>query len=559
MVNSSTQSMGAHETQARVLAYVRVLRQLAERPGMIGGIAPRALVELARERLSGSVGLASLFRAHGRARPDRIAFEFEGETTSYAEADRQIDRLVTALASAGVGPKQRVVVALGNRPLYLQAQAALVRMRASPVALSPRATASEVAHVLTHARPRAVIAEGDALVHALAHRATTSIGAWLAPAELARAHGVDDVDRVLRTGPVAPPPARRSSDPTERGSLVVYTSGTTGKPKGAVRSLETDSPLPYLQLLAELPLAHDERHLVLCPLYHSTAFAFAALTFVLGGTVVIEPRFDARRALDVLSRSAITSTAVVPTMLRRMLVEEGATTHGFPSLRAIVCGGAPLYAEVAREAIEHFGPRIYNFYGATETGINTVATPDELLSAPGTIGHAMGGSSIRILDERLRDCGVGEVGRLFVKNELLTSYLDDDAATRASMHEGHFTVGDLAHRDARGLFHIDGRAKDMLISGGVNVYPAEVEAALRLHPGVRDAAIVGEKDLDLGERVVAFYVADGPIEDATLRAFMKERVSGAKVPKRFVRIDELPMNATGKIDKNALRVRLAAT
>jgi len=311
-------------------------------------------------------------------------------------------------------------------------------------------------------------------------------------------------------------------------------------------------------MLTELPMRADDRHLAVCPLYHSTAFAFATITLLLGGSVHVAAKFDPEATLATIARERITTTAVVPTMLHRMmqLPREVRERHDTRSLRAVFSGGAPLSGTLAREVIEELGHVLYNFYGATETGINTVATPDELVRSPGTIGHAVGGNDIRILAEDGRGVPAGRPGGLFVKNSMLVTYHGDADATRASMRDGYFSVGDLAHRDANGLYHLDGRKRDMLISGGVNVYPAEVEEVLATHPAVGEVAVVGVPDADLGERVRAFIalrhdaVADAP----ELIAYARSKLSGPKVPKEIVFLSELPKNPTGKILKRELRL-----
>jgi fatty-acyl-CoA synthase len=244
-------------------------------------------------------------------------------------------------------------------------------------------------------------------------------------------------------------------------------------------------------------------------------------------------------------------------MLHRMLElpAETARAHDVRTLRAIFSGGAPLSGTLARNFMERYGHVLFNFYGATETGLNTIATPDELLRSPGTIGHAVAGNAIRILDDAGNECPTGTTGELFVKNAVLVSYHRDDAATAGSMKDGFFSVGDLAHVDENGLFHIDGRKRDMIISGGVNVYPAEVEEVLHAHPDVGEAAVVGAPDADLGEKVRAFVAPrEGKTIDTTeLTAWCKARLSGPKVPRDVRVMAELPKNPTGKILKRELR------
>jgi fatty-acyl-CoA synthase len=230
-------------------------------------------------------------------------------------------------------------------------------------------------------------------------------------------------------------------------------------------------------------------------------------------------------------------------------------SYDLRSLKAIFTAGAPLSGPLARETIQELGHVLFNIYGSTETGLNTLATPDELIRSPGTIGHAVRGNEIRLLDDAGQPVPLGATGELFVRNALLTTYHGDDDATRRSMRDGFFSVGDLAHQDSNGLFHIDGRKRDMIISGGINVYPAEVEETLHLHPAVAEAAVVGVADADLGERVRAFVSlrAGEHAEPVDIVRFCRERLSGAKVPKDVRILAELPKNPTGKILKRELR------
>jgi fatty-acyl-CoA synthase len=226
-------------------------------------------------------------------------------------------------------------------------------------------------------------------------------------------------------------------------------------------------------------------------------------------------------------------------------------------MRAIFTTSAPLPGPLAIEVMDYFGDVLFNVYGATETGVVTMATPEDLRAKPGTIGRPVPGNEIRLVDETGRDVGVDRVGELYARNGMLVAgYHADPESTRASMNNGFFTVGDLARRDREGRYFIEGRLSDMIISGGVNVYPAEVEAVLEAHPHVSEAAVVGVDDADWGERVRAFVVPRAGVsdlEDGVLRAWCRERLSGPKVPREFVFVEALPRNPTGKVLKRELR------
>ncbi len=528
--------------------------RLGKRTGALYEVNLPTVRAALEQRRGGGLGLASIFRVHAAGRPDAIALADEARRLSYAEVDRRIDRVVTELSARGLGKGSPIVIALHNRVELLELQAVATRLGGAAVSASWRSTVDELAYVVSHSGARALVIEAELAAPVLRSRERfTGIGENLIVVGEATP-GALSYDGLAERGRL-----EAREDGAEDGSVVIYTSGTTGKPKGAVRSFGRDAHLAYLRMVGELPVRAGDRHLAICPLYHSTAFGFATITLALGGSVFVERRFDAEGALARIDRERITTTAVVPTMLHRILELPEAILErsSLRSLRAVLSGGAPLSGTLARRFAATFGHILYNFYGATETGINTIATPGELLRAPGTIGHAIPGNEIRLLDERGREVDVGVTGELFVRNGMLVHYHGDDAATRASIRDGFFSVGDLAHRDVHGLFHIDGRKRDMLISGGVNVYPAEVEEVLASHPSVAEAAVIGIPDEDLGEKVQAFVAlrsgASASAEE--LVAFARTRLSGPKLPREIVFLPELPKNPTGKVLKRELRAR----
>jgi fatty-acyl-CoA synthase len=307
----------------------------------------------------------------------------------------------------------------------------------------------------------------------------------------------------------------------------------------------------------------DDVHLAACPLYHSAAFAFVGLTGVLGGTTVLMDEFHPEAFVDCVERYRVTTTTVVPTMLRRVLALGPAAldARDTTSLRAVFSGSAPLPAPLALEAMDRFGDILFNFYGATETGLVTLANPADLRAAPGTIGRVVPGNEVRLLDPQGKDVPEGQVGELYVRSTMLVAgYHDDPESTRASMRDGFFSVGDLARRDGEGRYFLEGRARDMIISGGVNVYPAEVEAVLEAHAGIAEAAVIGVDDAEWGERVRAFVVRAPGAEAAALdenavRAWCRERLAGPKRPRDVIFVDALPRNPTGKVLKRELRER----
>ena len=533
-------------------ARARAVQRVAFRSGIAFGARPAGVVEAIRMRAKGPFGLPSLYRIHAAMKPEAAAVVFEGRTRTWRELDDRIDRLAVGLRrDHGLGRGDAVVLVMRNRPEFLEAQAALGRLGGSAVSVSWRSTPEELEYLVAHCGAKALIVEAaiadgvDAARDRLGHIPSANFLSVGGDRE-----GYTDYEGLLRRSP-------RERIDGEEGAVVIYTSGTTGKPKGAVRTFPKEMAWAVIHVLDELPMRVDDRHLAVCPMYHSTAFGFISFTLTLGGTVVIESGFDPERFLAVVERERITTTAVVPTMLHRLLglPEEVRRRYDTRSLHAIFTGGAPLSGELARRSIEELGHVLYNFYGATETGLNTLASPDELLLSPGTIGHRIGGNEIRLLDDAGQPVPVGQTGELYVRNAMLVGgYHKDEDSTRASMRDGFFSVGDLAHEDPNGLFHLDGRKRDMIITGGVNVYPAEVEEILHRHPQVAEVAVVGVPDEEWGERVRACVVPrDGELDEAELIAWSKRHLAGPKIPREIRVMDELPKNPTGKILKRELR------
>ncbi|MCU0682801.1 MAG: fatty acid--CoA ligase family protein [Polyangiaceae bacterium] len=334
-----------------------------------------------------------------------------------------------------------------------------------------------------------------------------------------------------------------------------------------MRTFPRDALTQTLRFVDAAPFHRDDVHYVACPLYHATAYAFVSITLLLGAKVVLGDEFHPAAFDEDVRRHGVTHSAIVPTMLYRLVeaaraeARQGAPRARSATLRALFVGGAPLTPALASAALEAFGDVLYQFYGATETGIVTFATPDDLRRAPGTIGRALRGNDVRLLDERGEPVAEGEVGELYVKNAWsFDAYHNNGEATAAGRRAGRFSVGDLARRDAAGRYFLCGRKRELIISGGVNVYPAEVEAALAEHPDVAEAAVVGVPDDEWGERVRAYVVArEGRAPaSAGLLAHCRERLSGPKVPREIVFLEALPRTPTGKVKKGELSGPVAA-
>jgi fatty-acyl-CoA synthase len=500
--------------------------------------------------------LAVMF--HAAVHPDKEAIVEYGPrgTTrlSWGELDATINRLAHALVARGAGNGARVALMLPNSTEYLVAQQALARIGSTAVQVGYRLKAGEIAYILDNAQPRATIVDAQYLAAMRDARAQTNKGGPLIVVG-GDARDADDWGRALAAESPHAPPRSRGGD---GGGVIVYTSGTTGKPKGANRSWRKTGFESVADMIVQMGMRSDDRHLVTCPLYHSAAPAFVAIMLSLGATVVLQQHWEPEECLDIIERERITCTLVVPTMLVRLcaLPAETVAKHDTSSLRWVMSGAAPLSTDTARRFMEQFGPVLWNFYGSTETGLVTLAGPRDHLSHPGTIGRAMRGNEIRLLDNDGHQVPNGQIGELYARNAtMITGYHSNDAATKESQREGFFSVGDLGRVDDDGYYYLESRKHDMVISGGVNIYPREIEDHLHTHPAILEAAVIGVPDPEWGESLRAFVVLrrEQRLTEAEVIDFCRKDLADFKRPRSVTFLAELPRNPTGKVLKRELR------
>jgi fatty-acyl-CoA synthase len=545
------------ERIADIPGRIRVGAKVANQSGLMWAMTMPGVRAMLGALAGGAQNPAQIFRVHAANTPDKTALVWRDQAFTFKALNDRMDQIAEGLRRRGFGRGTSVVLMMKNRPEFMLLQGSATRIGAAAVSVSWRSTPNELVYLAAHCGAKAIVFEHD-LWHVV-EEATKSLSIEkknLIPVGGAIA-GLGSLDEIMADDARS---FTQEAGVEEDAAVVIYTSGTTGKPKGAVRKFPKDALPAAMRFIAETPMRHDDVHLVTCPLYHSTAFGFASLNFILGGTAIVMDEFKPEVFLEYVQRYGVTSTAAVPTMLHRVLALGKETLAKFDtrSLRTVFSGGAPLPGPLAIAWMDQFGDNLFNFYGATETGLVTLAKPDDLRAAPGTIGKAVPGNEIRLLDDAGREVSTGEVGELYVRNKMLVAgYHKDEKATAESMREGFFSVGDLARVDRDGRYFIEGRKRDMIISGGVNVYPAEVESVLEAHPALGEVAVVGIEDREWGERVRAF-VAKKPgadVDDAALKAWCRERLAGPKVPRDFVFVEHLPRNPTGKVLKRELRER----
>ncbi|HYS41194.1 MAG TPA: AMP-binding protein, partial [Pseudonocardiaceae bacterium] len=347
-------------------------------------------------------------------------------------------------------------------------------------------------------------------------------------------------------------------NPSSAGHVVLLTSGTTGTPKGAPRQVR--SPLAATHLLERIPLRRGGSMFIASPMFHATGLSQLIVTLALGSTVVVRRRFEPEATLRALADNRCTALVLVPTMLRRMLDLDPDVRERYDTsrLEVILTAGSALTPDVSDRTLDTFGDVLYNLYGSTEVAVGTVATPNELRLAPGTAGRPPRGCVVRLYDgdgRRVREANVR--GRVFVGSELAFGGYSGGGGHKEIV-DGLLSTGDVGHFDEHGLLFVDGRDDDMIVSGGENVFPAEIENLLMSRPDVSDAAVIGVADPDFGQRLRAFVVpaAGGRCPDADeLKDHVRANLARYKVPRDVVFLDELPRNATGKVLRTTLAAR----
>jgi fatty-acyl-CoA synthase len=341
--------------------------------------------------------------------------------------------------------------------------------------------------------------------------------------------------------------------PAEKGRVVILTSGTTGTPKGAARK-QPDSLEPVAALFSKIPLRARGTTMIAAPMFHSWGFAHFTLALPLASTLVLQRRFDPEQTLRAVAQHGADTLALVPVMLQRImdLDADVRARYDVSCLRVVALSGSALPGELAIRAMDAFGDVLYNLYGSTEVAWATIATPEDLRAAPGTAGLPPLGTVVKLLDEGGREVPRGTSGRIFVANEMMFDGYTGGGGKE--IVDGLMSTGDVGHLDGAGRLFVDGRDDEMIVSGGENVFPREVEDLLADHPQIEEVAVVGVPDPEFGQRLKAFVVprAGAAIDEDAVKSHVKQNLARYKVPREVVFLDELPRNATGKVLKREL-------
>ncbi len=513
--------------------------------------------------------MAGTLTSMAARRPRQVALTGpDGAAMTWAELDRRVNQWIAVLRQHGLATGDRVALVTGNRPATFEVLLACLHSGLVAVPVSWRLTATEIGYLLADSGAQAVIADS-----AYASRAAGAIAlAGTRPALAVVTNGEP------RAG--LPPAAKllavaSDGEPADQcsGSVMLYTSATTGQPKGVVTSA-LFTPGASVEKIGRtaatiggaVGIPEDGRSLLIGPWYHAAQLFFSLFPLLRGCTLVLRQRFDAAAALADLDRERITLCHLVPTQFIRFLALGDQARAGFHggSLRRVWHGGGACPVEVKREMIDWWGPVLVEYYGATEAGIVTMIDSGEWLARPGSVGRPAPPTEVIVVGEDGAECPPGVPGQVYVRRPAQLDFQYHNAPGKtAAAHRapGTFTVGDLGRLDEDGYLFLTGRATDTIVSGGVNIYPAEVEAALTAHPAVRDVAVLGVPDEEFGERVMAVVEidADGGVAAGDLPAVLdthcRDRLADYKRPRRYEVVSRLPREPTGKLGKQVLRER----
>jgi fatty-acyl-CoA synthase len=478
--------------------------------------------------------------------PDDTAIIDELGSLSFGELHRRTNALAHGLADAGVKEGDGVAIMCRNHRGFIDATVACSKLGANALYLNTAFAGPQITEVVQREKPAALIydAEFEQLTQDAGRRRRRFI-AWHDDDGKPRDPLLQDLIAAGDPGDVAAP--------AEKGRVVILTSGTTGAPKGAQRK-QPESLDPAAALFSKIPLRAGQRTMIAAPMFHSWGFVHFTLGMGLGSTLVLRRKFDPEETVSTTAQHGCTALIVVPVMLQRVLELPGETLdrYDLSALRVIAASGSALPGEMALKVMDRFGDVLYNLYGSTEVAWATIATPEDLRSAPGTAGRPPRGTVVKLLDEHGDEVGPGQTGRIFVGNEMaFEGYTDGGGKLNVG---GLLSSGDVGHFDADGRLFIDGRDDEMIVSGGENVFPREVEDLLADHEAVDEVAVIGVDDERFGQRLKAFVVrsGDATVDEGQLKDYVKANLAAYKVPREIAFLDELPRNATGKVLKREL-------
>ncbi|QNN53272.1 AMP-binding protein [Nocardioides mesophilus] len=511
--------------------------------GVIRPYPPQVLARLARTLVTWGTGPAGGFTTMAQRAPHQVALVDELGELTFRELHERSNALADSFKSLGVAAGDGIAIMCRNHRGFVDASIAAAKVGADLLYLNTAFAGPQLVEVLEREKPALVVHDEEFSGLLDAAEDIRPVLGWTD----GERSDADTLDQLIAAG------SREDHHPPPRPSrVIILTSGTTGTPKGAPRSeAGVDAAVA---LLSRLPLRRGWRTHIAAPLFHTWGWAHWALAMLLGSTMVLRRRFEPEDCLRAVTEHGCDSLVVIPVMLQRILQlpQEVLDSYDLSKVKVVAASGSALPGDLGVSWMDQFGDTLYNIYGSTEVAYATVAQPRDLRAAPGTAGRAPYATVVKILDEEGDEVPPGEPGRIFVGNTLLFEGYTGGGSK--DVVDGLMATGDVGRFDAEGRLFVEGRDDDMIVSGGENVFPQEVEDCLARHDEVVEVACIGVDDQDFGKRLRAFVVRreGGSVDEEALKGHVKAHLARYKVPREVVFVDELPRNATGKILKREL-------
>ncbi|MDT5219649.1 MAG: hypothetical protein QOF15_1754 [Mycobacterium sp.] len=525
------------------------------RAGVIAPLRPDRYVKMAAAMRRVGMAMTVGFAGAAQRCPDRPALVDELGTLTWRQLDERINALAAALQRLPSGQPKVIGIMCRNHRGFVESLVASNRIGSDVLLLNTSFAGPAMAEVVNREDVDAVIYDEEftaTVDRAMADKPDAPrILAWTdEPHDLTVEKLITDHvgQQFQRTG--------------NKGKMILLTSGTTGSPKGAKQSGGGAGLGTLKAILDRTPWRTEEPIVIVAPMFHAWGFSQLIFAASMACTVITRRKFDPEATLDLIDRHQATGLAVVPVMFDRImdLPDDVRNCYSGRSLRFAAASGSRMRPDVVTAFMDQFGDVIYNNYNATEAGMIATATPEDLRAAPDTAGKPAGGTEIRILDSEFNELPTGETGTIYVRNDTqFDGYTEGSTGKGKAFHAGFMSSGDVGYLDKNGRLFVVGRDDEMIVSGGENVYPIEVEKILAAHPGVAEAAVLGVDDDRYGQRLVAFVVLDDGASATPddLKAHVRENLASYKVPRMITVLDELPRGSTGKILRNELKARVS--
>jgi fatty-acyl-CoA synthase len=517
--------------------------------GIVGISRPDKVAKVATTFLRWGASPATGVATAAHKYPHETMLIDERGSLTFERVHRRTNALAHAFAEMGIGPGDGIGIMCRNHRGFVETTLAAAKLGASSLYLNTMFAGPQLVEVMRREGPKALVYDEEfaGLLDGV-EESVARVVAW---------HD-GPVDGETLEALIAAGDDSNLKPPPDKPRFVILTSGTTGAPKGAQRS-SPDGLLAMAALIDMIPFRARETMMIAAPLFHSWGFFHFVFSLPTASTMVLRRRFDEEGTLRAVQDHRAQVLAAVPVMIQRILrlPEETLDKYDLSSLRITSLSGSALPGELAIEWMDRFGDSVYNLYGSTEVAYATVATPEDLRAAPGTAGRAPRGTVVRLYDEEGREVPTGQVGRIFVGNEMSFEGYTGGGGKEAV--DGLLCSGDVGHLDSAGRLFIDGRDDEMIVSGGENVFPREVEDLLADHSAVVEVAVIGVEDEEFGQRLKAFVVIteEAAVSEEELKSHIKVNLASYKTPREIEFLDELPRNATGKILKRELHERSA--